>query len=101
LDEVQRFPQLLSYIQGIVDEHSEALFVLSGSHNMLMMEGVSQTLAGRTAIFYLHPLSYAELLPHLSTDVSANLLCWQGGYPRIYDKSIPHPPFTNLIWPPT
>ncbi|MEM6318049.1 MAG: ATP-binding protein [Bacteroidota bacterium] len=89
LDEVQRFPQLLSYIQGIVDDNPEALFILSGSHNMLMMEGVSQTLAGRTAIFYLHPLSYLELKPHLSSDVSANFLCWQGGYPRIYDKDIP------------
>ncbi|MEQ8706854.1 MAG: ATP-binding protein [Phaeodactylibacter sp.] len=93
LDEVQRAPQLLSYIQGIVDDHSEALFILSGSHNMLMMEGVSQTLAGRTAIFYLHPLSYAELKPYLPTDLSANHLCWQGGYPRIYDKSIPPPAF--------
>lgn len=89
LDEVQRFPQLLSYIQSIVDEDEESLFILSGSHNMLMMESVSQTLAGRTAIFYLHPLSYAELKNHLSDSVSANLLCWQGGYPRIYDKNIP------------
>lgn len=93
LDEVQRAPQLLSYIQGIVDEQPDALFILSGSHNMLMMEGVSQTLAGRTAIFYLHPLSYAELKPHLPDDISANHLCWQGGYPRIYDKSIPPPTF--------
>ena len=89
LDEVQRFPQLLSYIQGIVDDDRESLFVLSGSHNMLMMEGVSQTLAGRTAIFYLHPLSYSELRVHLPMDVSANYLCWQGGYPRIYDHDIP------------
>lgn len=89
LDEVQRFPQLLSYIQGIVDDDREALFVLSGSHNMLMMEGVSQTLAGRTAIFYLHPLSYRELWEHLPSDISANRVCWQGGYPRIYDRNIP------------
>lgn len=89
LDEVQRLPQLLSYIQGIVDDDREALFVISGSHNMLMMEGVSQTLAGRSAIFYLHPLSYGELQQQLPTDVSANLLCWQGGYPRIYDRNIP------------
>lgn len=89
LDEVQRFPEILSYLQGIVDEDREAQFILSGSHNMLMMEGVSQTLAGRTAIFYLHPLSYAELRPHLPAEVTANLLCWQGGYPRIYDKDIP------------
>lgn len=89
IDEVQRLPELLSYIQGIVDDDREALFVLSGSHNMLMMEGVSQTLAGRTAIFYLHPLSYQELQEHLPTDTSANALCWRGGYPRIYDRDIP------------
>lgn len=89
LDEVQRFPEILSYIQGIVDDDREACFVLSGSHNMLMMEGVSQTLAGRTAIFYLHPLSYAELQSYLPAEVSANLLCWKGGYPRIYDRNIP------------
>ncbi|MEM1327466.1 MAG: ATP-binding protein [Bacteroidota bacterium] len=89
LDEVQRFPQLLSYIQSIVDEDNESLFILSGSHNMLMMEGVSQTLAGRAVIFYLHPFSYAELKDHLPDDVSANFLCRQGGYPRIYDKDIP------------
>ena len=89
LDEVQRFPEILSYIQGIVDEDCQACFVLSGSHNMLMMEGVSQTLAGRTAIFYLHPLSYAELRTHLPTNVTANFLCWQGGYPRIYDRDTP------------
>ena len=89
LDEVQRFPEILSYIQGIVDEDCQACFVLSGSHNMLMMEGVSQTLAGRTAIFYLHPLSYAELRTHLPTHVTANFLCWQGGYPRIYDRDTP------------
>jgi len=56
---------------------------------MLMIEGVSQALAGRTAIFYLHPLSYAELRPHLPDEVTANGLSWQGGYPRIYDKDIP------------
>lgn len=88
LDEVQRYPKLLSYVQGIVDEDREACFILSGSHNMLMMESVSQTLAGRTAIFYLHPLSYDELRDRLPKDTSANMMCWRGGYPRIYDQDI-------------
>ena len=87
LDEVQRFPELLSYIQGIVDEDRTACFVLSGSHNMLMMESVSQTLAGRTTIFYLQPLSYAELADS-EPDLSATELVWQGGYPRIYDRDL-------------
>lgn len=89
LDEVQRRPELLSYIQGIVDDDRDACFILSGSHNMLMMESVSQTLAGRTAIFYLHPLSYRELQNRLPDDVTYNTLVFQGGYPRIYDCDVP------------
>ena len=93
LDEVQRLPVLLSYTQGIVDEDDDAQIVLSGSHNLLMMESVSQTLAGRTAIFYLHPLSHAELRQLLPTTISVNELIFRGGYPRIYDKAIPAVPF--------
>lgn len=51
IDEVQRVPDLLSYIQTIVDENPEAVFILSGSQNLLMLEQVSQSLAGRTALF--------------------------------------------------
>lgn len=87
LDEVQRLPELLSYIQGIVDEDRDARFVLSGSHNMLMMESVSQTLAGRTTIFYLHPLSNAELAER-APKISLDELMWRGGYPRIYDRDL-------------
>lgn len=87
LDEVQRLPILLSYIQGVVDNDPEACFILSGSHNMLMMENVSQTLAGRTTIFYLHPLSYAELKGHENFN-SATELIWKGGYPRIFQKDL-------------
>ncbi len=88
LDEVQRLPMLLSYVQGIVDEDREACIVLSGSHNMLMMEGVSQTLAGRVAIFYLQPLSYAELRAEAGNDLSKLELMWRGGYPRVYDRGL-------------
>jgi predicted AAA+ superfamily ATPase len=93
LDEVQRAPQLLSYIQGIVDEDRNALFVLSGSHNMLMMESVTQTLAGRTTIFYLHPLSYHELRDHVPKENTATEMMWRGGYPRIYDRDLEVEPF--------
>lgn len=88
LDEVQRLPELLSYIQGIVDDDREALFVLSGSHNLLMMESVSQTLAGRAAIFFLQPLSVSELLPHLPQKTSPYELIFSGGYPRIFDREL-------------
>jgi len=63
LDEVQRSPDLLSYLQGMVDADARpGRFVLTGSQNLLLMHGVSQTLAGRTALLHLLPLSLSELL---------------------------------------
>lgn len=62
LDEVQRVPDLLSYIQGMVDDDpTPGRFLLSGSLNLLLLEAVSQTLAGRSALLTLYPLSVAEL----------------------------------------
>lgn len=62
LDEVQRAPALLSYIQGLVDDDgTPGRFVLTGSQNMLLMESVSQTLAGRVARLRLDPFSLAEI----------------------------------------
>ena len=62
LDEVQRTPDLFSYIQGVVDDcQTPAQFVLSGSQNFLLLKKVSQTLAGRCAVHHLLPLSLAEL----------------------------------------
>lgn len=62
LDEIQRAPELLSYIQGLVDEELRAgRFIVTGSHNILLLRSVSQTLAGRSALLVLHPFSLAEL----------------------------------------
>ena len=62
LDEIQRVPDLFSYIQGIVDkEDRPGRFILSGSQNFLLMERISQTLAGRCAVLHLLPFSCAEL----------------------------------------
>ena len=62
LDEIQNLPQLLSYIQGIVDEDEQAgQFILTGSHQFSLMEGISQSLAGRTALVRLLPFSIAEM----------------------------------------
>ncbi|MEM6321068.1 MAG: ATP-binding protein [Bacteroidota bacterium] len=93
LDEVQRTPNILSYIQTIVDEDEDACFILSGSHNMLMLESISQSLAGRSAIFYLLPLSIEELRPSLPTDTPYESLLFKGGYPRIYHKDLLPPDF--------
>lgn len=88
LDEVQRVPDLLSYIQGIVDDKGvNGLFILTGSSNILLMKNVSQTLAGRCAIFTLLPFSLGEsdgLLP--KDDMLSAVLA--GGYPRFLSGGI-------------
>jgi predicted AAA+ superfamily ATPase len=61
LDEIQHTPELFSYIQTIVDNDPDRKFILTGSSNFLLLEKISQTLAGRTAILHLLPLSYDEL----------------------------------------
>jgi len=60
LDEIQRVPELMSWLQGIVDEN-DAKFVLTGSNNFLLSEQVSQSLAGRAAILHLLPFDQSEL----------------------------------------
>ena len=60
LDEIQRCPQLLSYIQEIVDaRESKGLFILTGSHQLDLHHAITQSLAGRTALLHLLPLSIA------------------------------------------
>jgi len=72
LDEVQRAPHLFSYIQTVVDEEDRpGRFILSGSQNFLLLEAVSQSLAGRCAILHLLPFSLAELEARSPLDVDA------------------------------
>ncbi len=86
LDEIQNTPELFSYVQRIVDENRQIQFILTGSSNFLLMEKISQTLAGRTAVLHLLPFSLQELEP--LTDSYENLI-FKGQYPRIYDRAIP------------
>jgi len=90
LDEIQNTPELFSYIQRIVDENRQIQFILTGSSNFLLMEKISQTLAGRTAVLHLLPFSLQELEP--LTDSYENMI-FKGQYPRIYDRTIPPPDF--------
>ena len=84
LDEVQYAPGLFSYIQLIVDqEQSPGMFILTGSQNFMMMEPISQSLAGRTAILSFLPFSHAELGQYAER-ISTDDLILQGFYPRIY-----------------
>ena len=83
-DEVQRVPDLFAYLQGVVDnqEHRNP-YILTGSQNFLLMEHISQSLAGRAAVLRLLPFSYAELKEAQTASVSLNTLLWQGSYPRL------------------
>ena len=85
LDEIQNTPELFSYIQRIVDENRQIHFILTGSSNFLLMEKISQTLAGRTAVLHLLPFSFTELEP--LAEPYENLI-FKGQYPRIYDRDI-------------
>lgn len=87
-DEVQRTPELLSYLQGMVDEDpTPGRFILTGSQHFLMMRDVSQSLAGRTAILTLLPLSLPEIEPEHGR-LSVNSLLQRGFYPRLYNQPI-------------
>lgn len=88
LDEVQHAPELFSYIQSLVDGDRNIQFVLTGSSNFLLMEKISQTLAGRTAILHLLPFSIAELKPNIPAFERYESLIYKGQYPRIYDREI-------------
>lgn len=85
LDEVHNTPNLLSYIQGIVDENPEKRFILSGSSQFSMMSKITQSLAGRTAVFELLPLSYSEIKGYVS-GTSLDRLLFEGFYPAIHSK---------------
>lgn len=92
LDEVQRVPDLLSYLQEMVDTDRRAgRFILTGSQHFLMMRDVSQSLAGRTAILTLLPLSLEEV-PEISSKESLDVLIQRGFYPRLYEQNLdPYP----------
>jgi len=88
IDEVQNAPNLLSYLQGEVDRDDRpGRFILTGSRQFEMMERVSQSLAGRTAIGRLLPLSFAET-PGLDGEAKPDPFIFNGFYPRIYDRGL-------------
>lgn len=104
IDEVQRAPDLLSYIQTAVDrDPSPGRFVLTNSQNLMLMEKVSQSLAGRCGVLHLLPFSRAELEGQAQDEPGSpvklfpnretRLDCWEiihtGLYPPIHDRGIP------------
>ena len=94
LDEIQNVPSLLSWIQVLTDvDPRKGRFVLTGSHQLQVSAQITQSLAGRTAVLELLPLSLSELakandLPAVEP-ADVNGLMLQGGYPRIHAQNLP------------
>lgn len=87
LDEVQRAPVLLNYLQEVLDRTKEdGLFILTGSNNILLQESVSQTLAGRIGVLDLLPLSFREI-HKLDKKIDLHHCILKGFYPEIYDRN--------------
>lgn len=88
IDEIQRVPELLSWIQVVVDENQQmGQFILTGSHQFELSHHITQSLAGRTTLLKLLPLSIAEIAPTLPA-YTADELIFKGGYPCIYNQHL-------------
>ena len=89
IDEVQRVPDLLSYIQVAIDEEpTVGQFVLTGSANFALLESVTQSLAGRTGVAHLLPCGHQELMEFTNAPVSLFETLQTGAYPAIFDRGI-------------
>jgi hypothetical protein len=91
IDEIQRVPELVSYIQGIVDNlQKPGYYILSGSQQFELSQTISQSLAGRTAILRLLPFSVREIQV-VSPNSTVDELLYKGFYPRIYNQPLVNP----------
>ena len=88
-DEAQRWPDLFSFLQGMVDQDRQpGRFVLTGSQQFGLLAGVTQSLAGRVGLTRLLPLSLNEL-PKTAMSVGVDSLLWRGGYPLLHAQDVP------------
>src|SRR4030042_1384072 len=95
LDEIQRLPVLLSYIQGIVDEKQKpGMFILTGSHQPDVHQAVSQTLAGRAALLTLLPFSLTELFSYKKKWDAFEIMV-KGSFPRLHQERLSPGRFYN------
>lgn len=96
IDEAQNLPELFSVLQVVVDENKSLRYVLSGSSDFLLMQNISQSLAGRVAVMRLLPLSLSELGADISEDVNEQM--WCGFYPAVWgDKKDPHTVYDSYV----
>jgi hypothetical protein len=87
LDEVQRCPEIFSYLQGVVDERSRTgEFVITGSQQFGLVERITLSLAGRVGLVQLLPLSLSELTQGGLTSQTLEQVVWMGGYPALFDR---------------
>lgn len=87
LDEVQRCPEVFSYLQGVVDERARmGEFVITGSQQFGLLGQITQSLAGRVGLVQLLPLSLRELGHAGLGSKSLEQTVWQGGYPALFDQ---------------
>lgn len=89
IDEIQRVPELTSYLQGLIDnDPRHGRWILTGSQSLTMMESVSQSLAGRIAVLHLMPLARSEMRRFKRYPKSLDEALFTGGYPRILDQRL-------------
>jgi len=89
LDEVQRCPDILSYLQARVDSNSRmGLFILTGSQQFGLLSGITQSLAGRTAFIELLPFSLRELAQAGKQPQTVDRILYTGCYPPLYDRDV-------------
>jgi hypothetical protein len=90
IDEIQRAPALLSYLQEEVDARPRpGRFVLTGSAHLGLLAGVSQTLAGRTGLLTLLPFGHDELRGFADAPRERDATLWSGAFPAVFDRGIP------------
>lgn len=89
LDEVQNVPQILSEIQVVVDNDKTKKFILTGSNNFSLLKNVTQSMAGRVALFSLLPFSFPEIVSYTSLNTPIENLIFQGLYPGVIADNIP------------
>ena len=95
LDEVQRLPALLSYVQGMVDkDRRRGRFILTGSHQPQLHEAITQSLAGRTAMLTLWPFSLHELSRYKTAQDPFDLIV-SGCFPRLHEEALEPRRFFN------
>ena len=87
LDEVQRCPEVFSYLQGVVDERARVgEFVITGSQQFGLLDSITQSLAGRVGLLQLLPLSLPELTAAGMNAGTLEQTLWKGGYPALFDQ---------------